>query len=83
VRQGEREGGGQLQDGAVAEVNLLVEAHLPCQLWRDRGNLGDRKMKIFEFDMNFQLAVLLIRIRDPGSGTGCLLTPGSGIRDPE
>ncbi len=28
-------------------------------------------------------AVLRIRIRDPGSGIGCFLTPGSGIRDPE
>ncbi len=31
----------------------------------------------------FSPAVLRIRIRDPGSGIGCFLTPGSGIRDPE
>ncbi len=44
MRKGEREGGRQLEDGAVTEVNLLVEAHLPCQLWGDRGHLVNRKM---------------------------------------
>jgi hypothetical protein len=29
------------------------------------------------------LFLAVLRIRDPGSGIGCFLTPGSGIRDPE
>ncbi len=32
---------------------------------------------------NMFSTVLRIRIRDPGSGIGAFLTPGSGIRDPE
>jgi hypothetical protein len=32
--------------------------------------------------LQYIVPVLRIRIRHPGSGIGCFLTPGSGIRDP-
>jgi hypothetical protein len=59
VRKGEWEGGWQLENGAVAEVNLLVEAHLSCQLWWDRGNLGNRKKNASSnFELIFQSVML-------------------------